>query len=162
MTINTEAYHQRNFKLTLAAGEKVNAGDATFEPIGFGGLYLLVKQFPHPKVSGGMEIEVATAGGGMYYDQGPVQTAFQGGITFFETTAGTVQRFAKDVLKGGGYFDARVYEGTPAKHFRSYLLERCFFKLDPADRDWENRQQVLMLNGTLYGNYFGNEKPGNA
>lgn len=160
--INTAQYHQTNLRQTLALGDKLNAGDATFEPVGFGGIYLLVKQFPHPKIAGGREIEVPFAGGGMYFDQGPVNTNFQGGITFLETTAGSVQRYAKEVLKAGGYFDARIYEGTPGRHTRSYRLERCFFNLDPSDRDWENRQQVLMLTGTLFGNYFGDEREGNA
>lgn len=162
MPVNTAEYHARNFKLTLAAGDKVNAGDATFEPIGYGGLYLLIKQFPHPKVSGGPEIEIPTAGGGMYYDQSPLRTAFQGQISFLETVSGAVQDFVKNVIKKGGYFDGRIYEGTPARHFRSYLVERCFVNLDPSDRDWENRQQVLMLTGTLFGNFFGKEYAGNA
>lgn len=160
--INTADYHRANFQATLALGDKLNAGDATFEPLGFGPIFLLVKAFPHPKISGGMEIEVPTAGGGMYLDQGPVKTSFSGGIQFLETVAGSVQRFAKDVIRNGGFFDARIYEGTPQRHTRKYKLERCFFILDPSDRDWENRQQVLMLTGTLHGNYFGDERLGNA
>jgi hypothetical protein len=160
--LNTAPYHQSNLRLTLALGDKVNAGDATFEPIGFNGIYLLVKQFPHPKISGGAEIEVPMAGGGSYWEQQPIETKFQGGITFLETVAGSVQQFANDVIKAGGYFDARIYEGTPGRHTRSYSLERCFFKLDPSDRDWENRQQVLMLTGTLFGNFFGKTQAGNA
>lgn len=162
MPINTAAYHENNLRLTLALGDKINAGDATFEPVGYEGLYLLVKQFPHPKISGGMEIEVPMPGGGMYFEQQPIKTAFQGAVTFLETAAGTVQQFARDVLSGGGYFDARIYEGTPGRHLRSYLIERCFFNLDPSDRDWENRAMVMQLTGTLYMNYFGKEFPGNA
>lgn len=162
MAINTAAYHQTNLLLTLALGDKVNAGDATFEPIGYEGLYLLVKQFPHPKISGGSEIDVPMAGGGSYWDQQPIETKFQGQITLLETTAGSVSQFCRDVLANGGFFDARIYEGTPGRHTRSYLLERCFFKIDPSDRDWENRLQILMLSGTLFGNYFGKDSAGNA
>ena len=82
MAINGADYHKQNFSLTLALGDKVNAGDATFAPVGYEGLYLLVKQFPHPVVSGGEEIEVPTAGGGMYFDQQPIKTRFQGQIVF--------------------------------------------------------------------------------
>lgn len=162
MAVNTAAYHESNLKLTLALGDKLNAGDATFEPLGYEGIYLLVKQFPHPKISGGAEIEVPMAGGGKYFDQQPIDTSFQGQITFLETAAGSVAQFARDVIAAGGFFDARVYEGTPSRNTRSYKLERCFFKLDPSDRDWENRTQVLQLSGTLFGNYFGEEKAGNA
>lgn len=160
--INTAEYHENNLNLTLALGDKLNAGDATFAPIGYEGLYLLVKQFPHPKISGGMEIEVAHAGGGSYYEQQPIDTKVQGGITLYETEAGTAQQFFRDVLAAGGFFDVRIYEGTPGRHTRSYQLERCFIKLDPTDRDWENRGMVLQMNGTFYGNYFGKEFPGNA
>lgn len=159
--INTAPYHQTNFRLTQALGDKLNAGDATFSPIGFDGMYLLVKQFPHPSVTSGQEIEVPFAGGGMYYEQSPLKTNFTGQITFLETTAGTVKQFARDVIAAGGFFDARIYEGTPTRFLRSYLLERCFFQLDPSDRDWENRSQVLSLSGTLFGSYFGDERPGN-
>lgn len=162
MAINSAAYHQDNFRLTLALGDKLNAGDATFSPEGFEGLYLLVKQFPHPSISSGAEIEVPQAGGGKYWDQQPIETAFQGQITFLETSAGSVKQFARDVLASGGYFNVRIYEGTPDRHLRSYKLERCFFKLDPSDRDWENRSQVLQLSGTLFGSYFGVETPGNV
>ena len=161
MPVNTADYHQNNFRLTLALGDKLNAGDATFAPVGFDGLYLLIKQFPHPVISGGEEIEVPMAGGSVYFDQQPLKTHFQGQIVFLETTAGSVKQFARDVLSGGGFFDARIYEGTPDRHSRSYLLERCFFNIEPADRDWENRGQVLSLSGTLLGNYFGQESPGN-
>jgi hypothetical protein len=162
MPINEALYHQTNFRLTQALGAKLNAGDATFAPVGFDGMYLLVKQFPHPTISGGAEIEVAMAGGGSYWEQQPIETKFTGAITLYETEAGTVKQFAQDVVAAGGYFDVRIYEGTPGRHLRSYLLERCFFKIDPSDRDWENRTQVLMLNGTLYGSFFGRTFPGNA
>jgi len=165
MPVQSADFHRTNFQLAMALGEKVNAGEATFQPVGFNGIELLVKQFPHPVISGGSEIETSLPGGGTYFEQGPIETKFQGGITFYETTAGTIKQFARDVLASGGYFDARIYEGrggTPERHARSYLLERCFFKIDPADRDWENRTQVLTLTGTLFGNYFGREFPGNA
>lgn len=161
MPINPAEYHESLFRLTQALGEKINAGDATFEPIGFDGIYLLTKQFPHPHLSGGMEIETAVAGGGKGWEQGPYDPTFQGQITFYDTVAGTVKQFARDVVSAGGYFDARIYEGTPQRHTRSYVLEKCFFRLDPSDRDWENRTMLNMLNGTLFGHYFGKESPGN-
>lgn len=160
--INGADYLQTQLRLTLALGAKLNAGDATMEPIGYTGIHLLIKQFPHPKVSGGTEIEVAHPGGGSYYEQTPIDEKVTGGITFYETEAGTVQAFLKQVIENGGYFDCRIYEGTPERHIRSYQLERCFVHLDPTDRDWESRTQVLMLTGTFYGHYFGQEFQGNA
>lgn len=162
MPIYEAAYHRDNFNLTQSLGEKLNAGDATFSPEGYEGIYLLVKQFPHPSVSGGQEIEIPMAGGSSHYGQTPYDPKFTGQITFLEVTGGAVKAFAQQVLADGGFFDARIYEGTPDRHIRSYRLQQCFFKLDPSDRDWENRTQVLQLSGTLYGHYFGQEFPGNV
>lgn len=161
MPINTADFHQRNFRLTQAMGAKLNAGDATFAPVGYSGIHLLVKSFPHPFISGGQEIEVPMAGGGVYYEQSPIDPKFQGQVSFLETVAGTVRQFSADVVANGGFFDARIYEGTPERHYFSYMLERCFFTLDPADRDWESRTQVLMVSGTLRGMFFGRIDPGN-
>lgn len=159
--INTATFHQNNFRLTQALGAKLNAGDATFQPIGFDGLYLLIKQFPHPTVAGGDSIEVPMAGGGVYLEQAPLRTAFEGPVSIHETEAGTAKQFFRDVLATGGYFNGRIFEGTPARFVRSYLVERCWIQIDTSDRDWENRGTLLTLTGTLRGNYFGDERPGN-
>ena len=74
--VNTANYHQQNFRLTQAMGDKLNAGDATFAPIGFDQIYLLVKAFPHPTISGGEPIQVPFCGGGMTYEQAPINTSF--------------------------------------------------------------------------------------
>lgn len=161
MAINTAAFMQDNFTLTRALGEKLNAGDATFSPDGFEGLYLLIKQFPHPIVSVRGEIMVPFAGGGDYPEAQPVKTDFQGPVTFLETVAGSAKQFFRDVLAAGGYFDGRIYEGTPDRHTRSYKIVRNFIVMDPSDRDWENKGQILQLTGTMFGNYFGVEAPGN-
>ena len=65
------------------------------------------------------------------------------------------------MIANGGYFDARIYEGTPQRHIRSYLLRRCFINVTPTERDWENKASVMQISGTLTGSYFGNESPGN-
>lgn len=162
MAIQGASYHQTNFQLSQAFGGKVIAGDATMEPIGFNGIYLLITQFPMPVISGGQEIEVALPGGGMTYEQSPVKTAVTGPITFSEVSSGAASQFLKDVINAGGYFDARIYEGTPDRHTRSYKMYKCFVNIDPADRNWDDRQQTLKLTGTFFGNYFGEVFAGNA
>lgn len=161
MAIITADYLETNYRLSLAMGAKLNAANATFAPVGFEGMYILVKQFPHPIISGGTEIEVAMPGGGRYYEQSSPDTSFTGPITFFETEAANVQQFMRDVMTRGGYFDARIFEGTPERYSRSYLIERAFIKLDLPDRDWENKAMVLMLSGTINFNYFGQSSTGN-
>jgi hypothetical protein len=161
MAIADQDFHKNNFNIALALGAKRNAGDAMLAPEGFGGIAWLVKQFPHPNISGGMGIEVPLPGGGGYYEQAPMDTKFEGAVSFLETDAASVKAFLAQVVAGTGFFDARIYEGTIDRHFRSYLLRRCFIKLDVTDRDIENKQQVLMLSGTMYGQFFGEEQIGN-
>ena len=161
MAVNTADYHQQNFRLVQALGDKINAGEASFAPIGYDGMYLLIKAFPHPSVSGGEPIQAFMPGGGSYYEQAPIDTSFSESITAYETKAGTLKQFLRDVLANGGFFDARIYEGSPDRHTRSYLLRRCFIKLAPSERDWENKASLLQISGTLTGSYFGEEAPGN-
>lgn len=163
MAVNEAAYHENNFRLTQALGSKLNAGNMSFAPIGFDGLYLLIKQFPYPILSGGEGIETPEAGGGIGFEQAPIKTHFQGPIAMQETVAGTARQFLNDVILAGGFFDARIYEeGTPERHTASYVIERAFIQLDAPDIDWENKMQVLMLNGTIFYRFFGRRDPGNA
>ena len=34
--------------------------------------------------------------------------------------------------------------------------------MDPIDRDWENRSQILIFTGTLFYHYFGDIEKGSA
>lgn len=162
MPINPASYHEGQFRLTQGLGAKLNAGDMTFEPVGFAGLYLLVSQFPYPFLSGGQAIEVPEAGGGTSLEQAPLKTDFQGPFSMHETVAGSARKFFEDVIQAGGYFDARIYEGTPERHTSSYLIERAFVQIDPVDVDWENKMQVLRLTGTVNYRFFGKRYAGNV
>lgn len=161
MALNPASYHQANMRQALSLGDNLISADATFVPQGFESARFVVKQFPDPKVSGGTEIEVAHAGGGSIYRQAPFDAKFTGGFMMYENVAGTAQRFVEDVMARGGYFDARIYEGTPERNYSSKLVVQCFVRLDPTDRDWENRQQVVMISGTIFGHYYGQTFRGN-
>jgi len=162
MPINEASYHESNFRLVQALGEKLNAGDMAFEPVGFNGMYLLIKQFPYPFVAGGEAIEVPEPGGSVGWQQAPLKTAFQGPFAMQETVAGTSRQFFSDVLAAGGYFDAKIYEGTPGRNTASYLIEQAFVSMDAPDVDWENRLTLLLLSGTISYRFFGKRIAGNV
>lgn len=154
-------YHLKIFQLAAALGAKVTAAHATLVPIGYEGISMLIKQFPQPVLASGGEIETSLPSGTAAWEQAPLMTRFQGGFSIYETVASSASAFFAAVNAAGGYFDARIYEGTVDRHYKSSLLRRCFVTVEPPDRDSENRQMLLVYTGTLFGHYFGEDKPGN-
>ena len=157
MTISAPSVMKNLFNQTVALGEKSVNSDAWFEVKGFEGMSLLCKQFPWPELSSAGEIEVPLPVGGAMWQAQQVKFNQQGAVTFLETVDGVVGRFLEQVIAQGGYFDATVYEGTPEQFTQKKDITRCFFQVDPADRDWENRSQVTQISGTLFYHYFGTE-----
>lgn len=156
MTVNTGAYLKGLFNGAQALGDKVVASDAYFEIEGYEDLGLLIKQFPWPVLSVAGEIEVPLPMGGAMWQPQQTKINLQGGVTLLETREGHIQTFLQDVLSSqGGRFNAKVYEGEPASYVRACDIRQCFFRLDPADRDWENRGGLLMISGDLFFHYFG-------
>lgn len=161
MPLQTADYHRTMFNLAQTLGAKVNASAATFVPIGYEQARLLLKQFPRPIITGGQEIETFMPGGGSTWEQGPIETKFQGAVSAYEHESFPFESFQAALIANGGYFDGRIYEGTPESHVRSILVRKCFIKMEPVDRDIENRGQVVMYSGTMFGNFFGEFQPGN-
>jgi hypothetical protein len=79
-----------------------------------------------------------------------------------ETVAGSIDQMLVDIITSGGKFNAKIYEGTPTKYLRAKRIEDCFLVLDDADRDWENRAQILTFSGTMFFHYFGDIISGNT
>jgi hypothetical protein len=161
MTISSAAVLGGFYNATKALGTKSINSDAWFEIEGNADLALLTKQFPWPTIGSMGEIEVALPSGGKTWMGQQVNTAQQGPITFTETKGGRVMKFMKDIVAAGGEFNSTVYEGTPDKFTRAYKLVGCLFVPDASDRDWENRSQLTLINGTLFYNWFGSELQGN-
>jgi hypothetical protein len=157
VTISSAAYLKSAFDATTALGDKAVSSDATFEIVGYEGMSLLVKSFPWPVLSPQGEIEVPMPLGQARNQPQQIKTHFSGSVTMMETVNGTINDTLLSLLKTGAYFDAHAYEGTAANYTRKLPLYKCFFVIDPAERDWENRSQVLMLTGQLYANYFGDD-----
>lgn len=162
MAINKSAYLRELYQSTKALGEKVISSDFTMEIEGHEGKYLLCKQAPWPENSSQGEIEIPGPVGMTHYEAQQIKTAHQGQVSFYETTAGDIDKLLIDVIAGGGYFNAKIYEGTPDKYLRYKRIIDCFLQIDDPDRDWENRSQPLMFSGTMFYQYFGEVVEGNS
>lgn len=154
--IKTGAYLKSIFNKSKALGDPVVQSDAYMEIDGFEDFGILFKQFPHPELSSAGEIEVPMPWGSSraipqqlkIYQQGPVQ--------LIETQAGHIQTMLNDLVQANGArFNAKIYEGTPDDHTRTYRIHDCFLVLDNPDRDFESRAQILLISGTLHFHYFG-------
>lgn len=145
---------------TRALGTKSINSDAYFEIEGHESLSLLIKQFPWPTVGPSGEIEIPGPMGSLGYIPAQNKTGQQGPITMTETQGGMVMAFMENILASGAEFNATVYEGTPDSFARAYKLVDCFFVPDQPDRDWENRTQITLINGTLFFHYFGDKLAG--
>lgn len=162
MTVSTAQILKGHYDATRAAGDKAINSDFAFEIEGFEQHWLLTKQAPWPELSVQGEIEVPSPLGGKLWQPQQANTAMQGPISMFETQAGSLDRLLIDLITKGGYFNAKVYEGTPQKYLRVKRIVDCFVQMDTPDRDWENRSQVLTFSGTLFYHYFGETQSGNS
>ena len=162
MTVSTAAYLKGHYDAARAIGAKAISSDFAFEIEGFEQNWLLCKQAPWPEISPAGEIEVPMPLGSMMYQAQQIKIAHQGQISLLEDVAGSVDQMLVNLIAKGGYFNAKVYEGTPQQYLRVKRIVDCFIQVDDPDRDWENRSQVLMFTGTLFYHYFGETISGNV
>lgn len=162
MALNSGSFLKRFHDEAAAQGARAINSDATMVIRGFDSLWMNIKQFPWPVVSSQGEIEVPGPLGTIHYEPQQSRTAFQGPVTLAETVAGIMDKALVDLLAKGGKFDAILYEGTPESHLRSKPIYSCFFVIDAVDRDFENRSQPLVFNGTVFFHYFGEVRAGNS
>ncbi len=157
MSVTKPDYLNTLFKTTVAMGDKAVSSDAFFEIEGHEDVGLLIKQFPWPELSPGGEIEIAMPLGSMMFQPQQIKTAQQGQVSIYETVNGHAQDLFENLIAQGAVFNAKVYEGTPENYSRVCKIVKCFMVLDNPDRDWENRSQALMISGTLFYHFFGNQ-----
>jgi hypothetical protein len=162
MTVSSTEFLLASYNTGRALGDKSISSDATFEIEGFEHLLQLTKQFPWPEIGPGGEIEIPTPMGATAWQPQQLKVAQQGQLGLMETARGHIQEFMEKVIRtNGGKFQAKVYEGTPDQFTRAYKLVDCFFQPDNPDRDFENRAQITLINGTLFFHFFGEKIPGN-
>lgn len=149
------------YNLARAVGDKAINSDSYFEPEGFPQTGILIKQFPWAVLTPGGEIESPGPMGSASWQPQQLKVNQQGQVTFTETVTGAVQSFLRSLNAAGGRFNATIYEGSPDRFYRAIKIRDAFIVLDPVDRDWENRTQVLTFSGTLFFHFYGEELPGN-
>ncbi|MDF0606942.1 hypothetical protein HZU77_015000, partial [Neisseriaceae bacterium TC5R-5] len=94
------------FNQITAIGEKAISGDFALEIEGIEQSYLLCKQAPWPELSATGEIEIATFLGTKMWQTQQVKINQQGPIAFYETPRGHGDDILKQLIMGGGYFNA--------------------------------------------------------
>ena len=161
MAVSSAEYLKSFYNTARALGNKSINSDAYFEIEGHEDLALLTKQFPFPTLGSAGEIEIPMPMGAAMWQPQQIKVNQQGQLGFTETAPGHVQKFLEEIIAKGGLFQATVYEGTPDRFYRAYKLRDCFFQPDNPDRDWENRSQVTLINGTLFFHFFAEKIPGN-
>jgi hypothetical protein len=164
MTVSLPGYLKGIYDQTRAAGEKVINSDFSFEIECHESARLLAKQCPWPELAPQGEIEVPSPLGAALWQPQQMKIHQQGSITLMETTLGSADMLMKDIItaKNPIYFNAKIYEGTPQNYLRFKRIVDCFLQIEPVDRDWENRAQVLLLTGTVFYHYFGEDGVGNS
>lgn len=162
MTISVGTQLKAFHSTGKALGAKAISSDFAFEIEGFEQYWMLCKQAPWPELSTAGEIAVPGPLGSETWDNQQLKINGQGAISFMETAAGSVDQMLIQLITSGGKFNAKIYEGTPEKFLRAKRVTDCFIQMDAADRDWENRSQILMFSGTLFYHYFGEIIPGNT
>lgn len=162
MTVSVNQYLRGYYDKTKALGQKVVNSDYTFEIEGFEGMYLLAKQCPWPVTTVAGEIEVPTPLGVPIYEPQQIKPNKQGQVSFLETVDAPIDNMLVELITQGGTFNAKIYEGTPDKYLRYKRIVDAFIQIDDADRDWENRSQILTFSGTMFYHYYGELVEGNS
>jgi hypothetical protein len=157
MTVSNIKVLKAKFLAAKALGDKAISSDAVMVIDGFEDMALLIKQFPWPVLSPQGEIEIQLPDGSKMFKPQQVNTALQGPIALMETTVGHVSKMLIKLLQTGGTFNAKLYEGGQENPTRVLPILSCFIQADSPDRDWENRAQPLLITGTMFYHYFGDE-----
>lgn len=162
MTVSAAEFLKGSYNAQRLLGDKAIASDATMVIEGFENMSLLIKQFPWPILSTGGEIEVPGPMGLTSWQPSQLKIAQQGAVQIMETVGGQAHDFAEALVSRGGRFQAAVYEGTPDRFTRGLRIVDAFVQLDNPDRDFESRQQILLVSGTIFFHYFGDKVAGNV
>ncbi|MEY3760690.1 MAG: hypothetical protein RIR39_2181 [Pseudomonadota bacterium] len=161
MANNSLREMKKSFALAVASGLNAISSDFTLEIEGQEGLWILTKQAPWVIASSAGEIEIAMPNGGARWERQNQKVNFQGPISFYETQSHKIDKAMMDIIGKSGYsggrFNCKVYHGIPNKHVGGKRYENCFMTIESPDTDWENRSQALMITGTLFGHYFGED-----
>jgi hypothetical protein len=145
-----------------AIAAKAVSSDFTAVIKGFEQYQLLTNKAPWAVLTPGEPMEIPGPMGTASWQPSQVKTHMQGAMSFLETENGMVDNMLIALLASGGQFEMTLYEGTPDKFSRGKKYRKCTFVAEPLDRDWESRSQPMIVEGTLFFHYFGEDIDGNV
>lgn len=163
MALNTAGHLKKHFSLRQTMSADATNSDATLVIDDYENLYIKIKSFPDPSSGIGGNIEVPSPLGNIYYKPQQAKTAFNGSASFIETEHRSVQTVLDEIKLKGGYFNAWLYHGDPDKYVNRKRLIKCFFEQPaPTQRDMQSNTEILLIEGDISGNYFGEIETGNV
>ncbi|THA05527.1 hypothetical protein [Rodentibacter pneumotropicus] len=163
MALTTAGHLKKHFSLRQTMGADATNSDATLVIDGYENLFIKCKSFPDPSSGISGNIEVPAPLGNIYYKPQQAKTAFNGSASFIETEDRVVQAMLDDIKLKGGFFNAWLYHGDPDKYVNRKRLEKCFFEqAAPTQRDMQSNTEILLIEGDISGNYFGEIEKGNV
>lgn len=163
MALTTEGHLHKQFNLRKTFGADATNSDATLVIDGYENFFIKCKSFPDPSSGISGNIEVPMPLGNITYKPQQAKTAFNGSASFIETETRDVQRMLNEIkFKNGGYWDGWIYQGTPEFYTNRKRIRSCFFEQPaPTQRDFQSNTELLLLEGDISGNYFGEMEEGN-
>ncbi len=123
---------------------------------------LLTNKAPWAVITPGEPMEVPGPLGTATWQPSQAKTHMQGSMSFQETETGMVDNMLIALLASGGQFDMTLYEGTRSHFTRAKRYRKCTFVAEPLERDWESRSQPMIIEGTLFFHYVGEDLDGNT
>lgn len=163
MALNSAMSLKGVHNLRQTMGQDATNSDAVLVIDGYENLYIKAKSFPDPSSGISGNIEVPAPAGNIYYKPQQAKTAFNGSASFIETEDRIIQRTLDEIKHKGGYFDAWLYHGDPTHYVNRKRLVKCFFEqAAPTQRDFQSNTEILLLEGDISGNYFGEIETGNV
>lgn len=155
MTVSNESYLSESLDSVMALGDKDINSDAFMVIDGYEQERFLFKQFPWPVLTPEGNVEVPMPMGLKHHQPAQINIAQEGAVTMMETKAGHIKAMLHAINEQGGRFNARVYRGTYENPSDTARITLAFLRVEPMDRDIENRTQVSMWSGTMYYHYVG-------
>jgi len=155
MAVSQALYAKSIFNAMRGSGDKVMASDATFVIEGLESSRFLIKAFPMPVLTPGEGAEIPMQMGLKKWQVTQAKINQQGSFTISENVAGDAAKLTAHLMKCGGKFRAKVYEGTPEQFLRYYQLEECSMNAEPVDRAWDDNTTTVDITGQVQYHYFG-------
>lgn len=144
----------KDYQTAKAMGAAMLACNAMLVPEARPDLALLIKSFPRFISTLNDPAEVNYAGGLQSSVPSVPKTLHEGAISVIETDTGKGMEFAEWITLVGET-DFLLYDGRIDRAMRVHRYYGCKVTLDVGEIDSESRSQILMMNGTLKGHYFG-------